>query len=98
MADPVAVIAPQSSSVISTTAAAMTMPQIAGAIIWINMGCPQPMPENVALAFAAGSLPLIHLLYKAIVVLFAKHGVNGIVVPTVPVLPIATPPQGSPPS
>lgn len=85
-----------SSSVVSTTAAAMTLAPVASAISWFAAGCPSPMPEQVALAFAAATLPLIHLVYKSIVLFAAKRGVNGVVLPTVDAVAVAPTTQGKP--
>ena len=52
------------SSVVTTTAAAMTASQAAAPIQWALDGFPHPVPQSVSLCLAAALIPLVHAFYS----------------------------------
>lgn len=54
----------EGTSVVTTTAAAMTAAQIGQVISWLYNGMAESMPNEVALTLGAMAVPIIHLIYK----------------------------------
>ena len=63
-------------TVTTTTATGFSAAGLAAVIIYVSQGCPQPMPDTVAMVLAAGALSVLHTLYAVGQALVKRWGVE----------------------